>query len=226
MSHRRRSVTGVSIFGLILVVLGVLWVLNNIDIIDFHFHQWWPLILIVLGLINMIGSRRLNNPAAWILIALGVIFLLTTHDVFDWHEIWKFWPVILVIVGLSILFGRGGARIKKSVDTDEINGSAVFAGFEKKITNKNFKGGSLSVIFGGAELDLRQAGLDKDGAVIDMQVTFGGATILIPESWAMETQANAILGGIENSTSNKETQEGKRLTIRATATFGGIEIKN
>ncbi len=226
MSDNKKSFHGASIFGLILVLLGLLWVLSNLDIIDFRFHKWWPLILIALGLINLVGYRKINNPTALILIALGAIFILATHNILEWHEIWKFWPFILIIIGFSILFGRKGKRIEKTVDVDEINGSAVFGSFERKITNKNFRGGSVAAVFGGAEVDLRLAEMGKDGAVIEAQAVFGGVTILIPESWPVETYASAIFGGIENSAVNKETKEGKRLIIKASATFGGVEIKN
>lgn len=217
---------GISIVGVILVILGAIWILSNLAIIDFSFGTWWPLILIAVGVINLFGCRRINNPSAWILIALGIIFLLTTHDVFSWGDIWKFWPVILVIIGMSILFRRGGARIKGSADEDRFDETAIFWGFEKKITNKAFKGGTITAIFGGGEVDLRSAELDRNGAVIDITAIFGGVDIRIPESWAVETHTTGIFGGADNKCKNQEQREGKRAVINATAIFGGIDIKN
>ena len=47
-----------------------------------------------------------------ILIVLGVLFLLRTLDIFPWSgHIWRFWPVILIAIGLVLLrrrFGGGG----------------------------------------------------------------------------------------------------------------------
>lgn len=223
--ERKRSHSG-WIVGLILIILGALWVLNNTGTIDFRFSKWWPLILIAVGLINLFGNRRINNPIAWILIALGLIFLLTTHDYFQWSEIWKFWPVILIIIGISILFGRGGTKIKGSSSGNMFDGTAIFWGFEKKIMDKAFKGGSVTAIFGGAEIDLRAAELDKDGAVIDITAIFGGVEIWLPESWVIETHTTGIFGGAENKCKNQEQKEGQRAVINATAIFGGVEIKN
>ncbi len=226
MNQIKKRCRGGSIVGLILIILGALWVLNNTEIITFRFSNWWPLILIAVGLINLFENRRVNNPFAWILIALGVIFLLTTHDYFQWSEIWKFWPVILIIIGISILFGRGGTKITGSSSDDMFDGTAIFWGLEKKIADKAFKGGSITAIFGGAEIDLRSAELDKDGAVLDITAIFGGVEIWIPESWVIETHTTGIFGGAENKCKNQEQKAGQRAVINATAIFGGVEIKN
>jgi hypothetical protein len=48
-----------------------------------------------------------------ILIGIGVIFLLANFDLVDretLHQLWKFWPLILVVVGVRMLMrnGHGG----------------------------------------------------------------------------------------------------------------------
>lgn len=226
MNQEKKGHQGVSIIGIILVLLGIVWVLNNIDVIDFSFGLYWPVILIAVGVINLVGIRRFYHPAAWILIAVGVIFLLTTHDVLEWGDVWKFWPVILIIIGLSILFKRQSIGFGRSVADERINETAIFWGFEQKVTSKKFKGGSITAIFGGGDLDLRDAELDAAGAVIDITAIFGGVEIKLPESWVVEAHTTGIFGGAENKCKNPEKHEGKRIVINATAIFGGIDIKN
>ncbi|MCK5055807.1 MAG: hypothetical protein KAT34_04080 [Candidatus Aminicenantes bacterium] len=226
MNHKKKEHHGISFVGIILVLLGVVWVLSNLDIIDFSFGTWWPLILVAVGLINLLSMRSANNPSAWILIALGVVFLLTTHDVFEWSDIWKFWPIILVIIGISLLFRREGKPVRGASDEDRFDETAIFWGFEKNITGKSFKGGTITAIFGGGEIDLRSAELDKDGAVIDITAIFGGVELRIPESWAVETHTTGIFGGADNKCKNREQREGQRVVINATAIFGGVDIKN
>jgi len=238
MRRNRRFYFGTWFVGLLLVALGVVWVLTNLDILDFRISQWWPLILIVIGLLHLVQHRRITAFGGWFLIFLGVIFLLTTNDILEWNEIWKFWPVVLIFIGLSIIFERyGGYKYKPSESgegdevtgppgEDRIFGSAIFGALERKVNNKNFKGGSVSALFGGVEIDLRSAGLDEQGAVLSASATFGGVEIRIPESWAIEIRSTAILGGVSNKVSNEEITSGKRLVINASAIFGGVEIKN
>ncbi len=244
MSNHRRISTG-TFFGLLLIVVGVCWVLHNTNMIDFHIRVWWPLILIVLGLLHLYHHRRVFDFASWLLIGLGVIFLLTGNDIIDKHEIWKYWPILLVILGISIVFDRGkcfrskyyckidlkkgeveeGDDVRAS-DDDRIDESTIFGSISKRITGKSFKGGSISVVFGGAEIDLRSAQLAEEGAVLDISTIFGGVEIRIPESWVVQTHSSVVLGGVDAKYSNTEDNTGKRLVINASAVFGGVDIKN
>lgn len=39
----------------------------------------------------------------FVFIGIGIIFLLDNMGIVIFHEIWKFWPLILVLVGISII---------------------------------------------------------------------------------------------------------------------------
>ena len=41
-----------------------------------------------------------------VLIAIGVIYLLNTLDLIDFHEIGRYWPVILIVIGVWMLYSR------------------------------------------------------------------------------------------------------------------------
>lgn len=239
MDNRNRHLSAIAV-GLMLVALGAVWMLHNLDILQFHFKlkQWWPLILIAIGLIHLAGSRRFTEPGAWFMILLGGAFLLTANHILAWRDILKYWPAVLIVIGASIIF-RVYNRHKhwESVGTHDdierglsdreiIKGTAIFSGFERRITEKNFRGGMISAVFGGVELDLRSAGLSEKGAVLDISAVFGGVELTIPESWVIDLHSSAILGGIANKSKNELKSEGRRLVLKASVVFGGVEIKN
>jgi hypothetical protein len=70
-----------------------------------------------------------------ILIGVGIVFLLNNLGVLPWDvwgNIWRFWPVILVVVGLEVLFGRrfgGGAVALVAIGlvVAVVGGGAAFA---------------------------------------------------------------------------------------------------
>jgi len=46
------------------------------------------------------------NTGGIVLILIGVLFLLFNFNILSWHVIWKFWPLILVGIGASMLIPR------------------------------------------------------------------------------------------------------------------------
>jgi len=47
-----------------------------------------------------------------IVLLLGVAFLLANFGILS-YDFWKFWPLILIIVGGGMLFGGDGEKKKK-----------------------------------------------------------------------------------------------------------------
>jgi hypothetical protein len=45
---------------------------------------------------------------AFILIGLGVLFLLDEIGVLHMHNLWRFWPLVLIAIGVRILMRRSG----------------------------------------------------------------------------------------------------------------------
>jgi hypothetical protein len=53
----------------------------------------------------------------------------------------------------------------------------------------------------------------------------GGIELRIPESWSLDLQVSAILGGVDDKTT-APVEAGKRLVLRGSIVMGGIEISN
>jgi predicted membrane protein len=109
---------------------------------------------------------------------------------------------------------------------DFVDATSIFGNVKKVIYSKNFRGGEVVSIFGGAELNLSRA--DFTGPiVIEMVQIFGGAKLIIPPHWEVRSEAVAIFGGIEDKRPPQSiTSAGKILILQGTVLFGGIEIKS
>lgn len=106
--------------------------------------------------------------------------------------------------------------------------AAVFGAVKKNIYSKNFKGGEIVSVFGGAEVNLTQAKFIPQQIEIESVQVFGGAKLIIPADWTIHNEAVAIFGGIED----KRPQPiaipvpEKVLVLKGFVMFGGIEIKS
>jgi uncharacterized membrane protein YfcA len=58
------------------------------------------------SLIDLRGRRDQVPVAAVALIILGVVLLLRTLDLFDFEVVVRYWPVLLIALGLYLLYNR------------------------------------------------------------------------------------------------------------------------
>jgi predicted membrane protein len=222
-----------SIFwGLLIILVGLIFLLGKLGALDTHdiFHRYWPVILIVLGLWQLISSGFRNVFPGIPLLVLGAVFLGYRLDALP-HDIWPYvWPALIIFVGLWIIFGSffrrresGGPAIK----TDDLDITAILGGMKRIIDTQSFKGGRATAIMGGLEIDFRQAGVDKGQASLELTAIMGGIDLRIPPDWRIILQGTPILGGLENkAVSVPENQAKATLYVQATAILGGIEVKN
>jgi len=232
----RKRFQGRTILGIILVLIGIFMIGRSLNIFppglaDDLFS--WPMILVILGILLL--TSRPGSTSGWILLIIGAIFLLPriTHLPYSLREV--FWPVVFIGIGLLILFkSLTGMRRKNYAQTsgsttDYIDEVAILGGSDRKITSESFKGGQITSIFGGSQINLLHARLAPGDNVVDVFSLFGGSTLIVPRNWNVKVEVTSILGGFSDKRSVVEStgkqQEGI-LVIKGLALFGGGEVKN
>ena len=84
----------------------------------------------------------------------------------------------------------------------------------------------MGAFLGGCEIDLRDAELAPEGAVIDVFAFWGGVTLRVPQHWLIDLRVLPIMGGAEDKTQQKRGQGEACLVVRGFAMMGGVEIGN
>ena len=74
------------------------------------------------------------------------------------------------------------------------------------------------------KLDLRDV-LLKDDAVINCYAIFGGIDLTVPDDANIIIHSSSLFGGVNNKTSNKNSDNKKTIYINVTAIFGGVDVK-
>jgi predicted membrane protein len=228
------------VWGGIIVFIGLVILLDNMGIIAAsRVFRFWPLLLIGVGILNLATqSSRVFGIA---LLIVGILFQLHTLGIarFTWGEMWA---LALIVVGLLVMWSSLQARKISATfsgsagetGTDlrtTLNEVAIFGGVERKISSPDFRGGTVNAIFGGVELDLRDANMQQDEAKLEVNAVFGGVELRVPESWQVVSRGQAIFGGFVDETRNYRPEDPanlprKALILTGSAVFGGVEIKN
>ena len=249
MHENRLPLTGRLVFGLVVITLGVLFTLDNLGMLEAgEILRWWPALLLAYGVTRLTGvyGRRSTVPGVVFTLA-GVLLLL--HE-FDFVRIdpWDLWPVVLVVVGGSMVAGalrrtRGAdasmvpGTLRHTHGADQLAGPGaegdsgfstfvMWSGIERKVSTRDFRGGDVTAIMGGAEIDLRQAKMPGGRAVIDMTVMWGGVELFVPADWEVTVEALPLMAGIEDATRAPAGETGGHLVVKGLVLMGGVEIKN
>lgn len=250
--HRRGKIMG----GLLIVGIGSLFLARELGA---EMPAWlfsWKTLLIGLGIVSAIKHKF--RQAGWlIMIAIGTAFLLP--DIYPDLVIRPIlWPSLLILVGLIIVFkprrkysdhyrrhwGKWHAhnryyRHRMAADycnpTGEVNKedyiecTSIMAGIKKNVFSKTFKGGEVTNVFGGAEINLMQA--DFEGKInLEITQVFGATKLLVPANWEIRSaEMVTVFGSLEDKRPlqpNTGETPSKILIITGTTVFGGIDIKS
>ena len=222
------------LWGIVLVLLGIIWGLNATGVtnIDIFFDGWWTLFIIVPSAISLVNPKNNGKVSSVICLVIGIFLLLGSLDVFDFDILWEILlPVIVVIIGLSLIFGnKAKTTVKEKIDnTDFSNVEVITATFGEQNINKageKFEKANLDAVFGSIKLDLRDADL-KNETYIKASAIFAGITILVPKDVEVKIKSTPIFGGVTNEGLDEKTNKNAKKTIYVDgfALFGGIEIK-
>ena len=224
------------VFSIAVIAIGALFLLDNLGILRFHeVARYWPVILIALGTVRLVDSHGTASIVfGGILAGAGGLLLLDNLNIiyFDWRI---FWPAVLIGVGILMLlrtqqWQESRAEAPQAVpppDPSRLNIWTMFGGGERRIDAQDFRGGEISAMFGGFEVDLRGAALAEAEATVDVSLMFGGVEIQIPEAWVVDVKGSALFGAFVDETRPPQTrQTAPRLVLTGYIMFGGVTIKN
>ena len=116
---------------------------------------------------------------------------------------------------------------KENAGTEEkVICSAVFAGRDIRVDNSYFYGADLSALFGGIDMNLKNALIVKD-VTIDVKAIFGGVDLIMPPNVRVVVDVNPILGGVDNGARAPlgADEHTPTVYIRGTCLFGGVDVK-
>ncbi len=243
-SERAFAISPRLVLGMFLVAAGVLLALDRFGVIDTGpIWRFWPVVLVVLGLVKLFGSDS-NRCGGLVLLLVGSWFLVQNFTALD-LDFSDVLPFAVLLIGLAMISGafrrgRSGRRWGQGGDafgaTGATGGSvesgstvesfAMLGAVARTNNSQSFQGGSATAIAGGAEIDLRQAAIRGGEAVIDVFAWWGGVEILVPETWSVDLRGTAILGAFEDLTQPPAGGSTQVLVIKGMVVMGGVEVKN
>jgi len=224
------------ILALVFVVFGLVALGNNLGwwSIDDLFLEWWPTILILIGLVTIFSPGGSWGGGIF-LVFLGIVFLLHTHGIYDISDL--IWPALLMMVGIIIWPRRSrsssdcsenekGTYFKTANDNHVFNINTVLTSRRETFRDEQLAGGHGSAILGSLEIDLRQV-VPRESAYIEITAVFGNVKIIVPSDWKIEKFGSPVFGRVDDKRNIiNEAGITKKVSIEMNAVFGKIELNN
>lgn len=219
-----------------LTILGGLFLLRNFGLLDFNLPIKlisWRLIPLIIGINAFLKGKKVEGVVAT---SIAVIFYIPDFlNKADYAVYVKLWPLLLVALGGLILYKFYNPKYDfyaKPFDSDVTNEkffheSNIMGGTNKKIFSKQFEGGRLTCIMGGAQLDFTEADIAAN-SVISVFILMGGLQLRVPKEWNVIIDVFPIMGGVEDQITKFPTtvvNPEKKIFLTGNVAMGGVEIK-
>ena len=223
------------LLGGILIVIGAFLLLGSMDILDFRVSRIifsWPFFISIIGVFILLNTNK--KIFGGILTGIGLFFLLERIVPGLHYHGGIIIPVILISLGAYIILNQRKKGIEDPEKSgffkkDLIDDVSIFGGGTKIISSDNFRGGNVTAIFGGSEINLTGCKLAEGDQYIDALMIFGGTTIIVPRDWNVIVNVTSILGGFSDKSvrdPNIIPDQSRTLHVKGLAMFGGGELKN
>ena len=207
------------VLGMSVLAAGIIFWLDRIGRIDAHHYlQWWPVVLLAMGVAHLL-DRRWFGAAVWFF--FGAYFFLPLIGI-PGARVWYLigvWPLLITVAGVTLMiqaFHRGSA-------TPTFRVAAVMGGNVRKV-GAQLTSGEVVAVMGACDLDLTAAHIDGE-AIVDVLAFWGGIGLKVPHGWDVVGRVTPILGGFEDKTADAP-DGAPRLIVRGAAIMGGIDVRH
>lgn len=234
---------GVLLMALLLVGAGVLFLLQEVGILTLaeDINLWgilWPLLVLAAG-ISALPSDI--NACTLGIVVFGLYKLLYNLGLLpvSWDLTWSMaWPIILILVGLTVLQNavfpkkkrknKSAPNVQRNTVSDCEYADGVLRvecafGSMNPRPEGPFTGGAAEVSFGECTLDLTGCESFAENATLKVAVSFGQMTVIVPKTVRVKLDSESAFG----SSSAPSPVEGTTCTllVKGDCSFGHLQVK-
>ncbi len=219
--------------GVIIVLFGLLILLRTTGIYDTgQLLLYTPSLFVLLGVYAIFKSRFSNLVGPMILITVFGTFQLLVLGKASFDTVRTWWPILLILVGIGILFSRKitSSVFRSGTGEEKVDMLAIFSDVNSYAGSDNFIGGDITTIFGEAELDMRDVSVTSP-VKLNIISLFGDVDIIVPEKSQIRIDAVPFIGDIVDKRSGSQklmqgNDRGPEIVIRGFIAFSDMSIKN
>ena len=199
----------------------------------------WPTSLLVYGLF---GSMHTFSVGSLGCIGFGAYFLLDNLNILPFELGWKLaFPAALLLFGISLLLkairkprrvrpiikvnGRGADSSNScfQAEGETFTCDCCFGGNKHYVELSRLSSGSVNASFGETTVDLSGVAEVSGDCTVEVNLSFGDCTILVPRRYRVELVKNASFAAVNLEGDPDPTTDGT-IRVIANASFGEVTV--
>ena len=241
-SARRSGLGGRVLFGVLVIAVGVLFLVDKAGIAELDgLLDWWPSLIILYGAWRLIANRFRSLFLPLLLIFGGVVLQLRELDTADVFS--TIWPAFLIALGVAIVIGGMRSRNRRQrgsstshsastiIDVDlgapadaDAGTLHAVAGSQDRIVSGDYYDGSINVVMGNGTLDMRDATIVDKPATLEVSVVMGEVKVRVPTEWNVRIVNSSQMGDTKDTRRSQNNSDDPDLIIRGSVTMGSLQI--
>lgn len=241
MIEKHGNSKGRAIIGSLLIILGLLFILDNYNVLDYDISYYvfrWESFLIFIGIVLVVSDS--NSSTGVVLIAIAVFFLSMDSFNFAFSEfIYAYWPILVILFGFYILYQRSEDKKQEEKDvlkivaentTDNdstlLKRTTIFSDESISITSDKFSLSNCFLLFSSLKFFFNSKQTNKS-ILLNNTLILSELELIIPSNWKVIDKSVNILGELKDYRRNIEPSSEKNITviIKGAIILGSIKIR-
>ncbi|MCZ7557519.1 MAG: hypothetical protein M5R41_14060 [Bacteroidia bacterium] len=188
---------------IVLVALGIILLLGNLSPLGLGsllstLLVWWPMLLIVLGMVTLLRGASARFNRALFFVAMGAVLQVMMLGWFP-ADIQRWWPLFALVFGLWLLVVQPKNAVRlASLTSATFRYRAFLQGSRVSILTPSFVEGSVHARLAMVECDFSSATASKFPLSLSLQLLGGSICLEIPETWRIASDVNITLGTLRD----------------------------
>lgn len=220
-SRRHRGITGAVPAGLALITLGVLLLLDQLDVVDGAalFADFWPLVILLPGLWWLATGAPVWGT---ILAVVGALFLLDRLELTEVSFAALIGPSVAVIAGVAIIRAGVGLRRSARAATGQLDTARPST---RQPADDRVRGSSAVAVFGEARLTVTDDGTGSAAIPVAVTSVFGEVRVGVPAGWRVRDRTSVVLGESKVPDDQPSYPEAPVVELHGLVLFGEANVR-